>query len=202
MSSESQQDLLHDLLSESDISELDLDAAGLTVVSSDESEAADASDCDSESSYDPSVATEDEEFIDDSDDSDNSNDSYEHQGSVDDSTDDDATGSDDSDEHDDTADSETAASEHANILGVETDSDSDCSTDDLEQGASSGRTRESSVSMHPLGKTAGYYKARTLAVKRCVPVTCIILGCANDLSTTSSAPSKAGMSRSTQGNRL
>jgi hypothetical protein len=62
--------------SKRDVSELELIADRLAVFSADEREKPCALGYDSESSYDPSVLTEDEEFLDDTDDSCSSDDSY------------------------------------------------------------------------------------------------------------------------------
>jgi hypothetical protein len=69
---EPEQSFACDALSESDISELELAANSPEVFSDDEPNTSEASSYDSESSYDPSIMTEDEEFIDDSNDSENS----------------------------------------------------------------------------------------------------------------------------------
>jgi hypothetical protein len=85
--------------SESDISELKLIPNILALLSANERDKPCALGYDSESSYDPSVLTEDEEFLDDTDDSCSSNDSYRPYDS--DSDDSDDNGSEDDDSGDD-----------------------------------------------------------------------------------------------------
>jgi hypothetical protein len=59
---------LHDVMFESEISELDLTCDGISGADTDEHETSESSDFSSESDYDPSVTTDDENFIDDSSD--------------------------------------------------------------------------------------------------------------------------------------
>jgi hypothetical protein len=119
--------------SESDISELKLIPNILALLSANERDKPCALGYDSESSYDPSVLTEDEEFLDDTDDSCSSNDSYRPYDS--DSDDSDDNGSEDSDSED--GDSEDGDSEDDDS-GDDDFEDGDSGDDDSEDGDSNG----------------------------------------------------------------
>jgi hypothetical protein len=159
MASKLEKTFLYEILSESDISELDLSADDLTVVSD-----AGGSDYDSASSYDsydPSISTEDEEFIDDSNiDSDDSNDSYEPESATD--TDD----SDDSDEFE-------SCSNYVGRDDTTKTDDCDSSIDESKQDLSGEQTSEKIALLEKCGNMVEYCVARSVSVKRPVTISCI-----------------------------
>jgi hypothetical protein len=127
---------LSDSGSKRDISELELIADRLAVILADEREKSCALDYDSESSYDPSVLTEDEEFLDDTDDSCSSDDSYRPYDS-------DSDGSEDSDSED--SDSEDSDSEDSGSEDSDSE-DSDSEDSDSEDSGSEDSGSEDSDS--------------------------------------------------------
>jgi hypothetical protein len=175
----------HATLSDSDISELELAADGRAAMSTDEDETSDGSDYDSESSYDPSVLTEDEEFIDDSDGSSSvaSSDTYEFDESSDSADDSDDT--DDSDElegcdksvdDDDGTDPADIALLQIERVSVEADRNSESAADELQPATFVKRTPHSSASLHDFRHRMGYHAARAVCLERPIAFTCVDLG--------------------------
>jgi hypothetical protein len=178
----------HQTRSDSDMSELELAADGRAAVSTDEDETSDGSDFGSESSYDPSVLTEDEEFIDDADGSSStvSSDTYEFDESGD--------SADDSDDSDDTVDSEELeacdrsfddddGADSADItllqtarVSRETDRNSESTIDELQPRTFVKRTSQSSTLLDDVQNRMGYHAARAVCLERPVAFTCVDLG--------------------------
>jgi hypothetical protein len=175
----------HDTLSDSDISELELTADGRAAVSTDEDETSDGSDYGSESSYDPSVLTEDEEFIDDSDGSSSaaSSDTYEFDESRDSANDSDDT--DDSDEleacdisvdDDYGADPADPALLQATRVFVKGGRNSESTADELQPTTFVERTLQSSALSNDCRDWMGYHAARAVCLERPVALNCVDLG--------------------------
>jgi hypothetical protein len=166
MTSRSENNSSYDTLSESDISDLELAAHTLTVVSDDEHETSALSDYDSESSYDPSILTDDEDFIDDGDDSDISDDSNDSSDSYEPDV---ATDSDEFDEFD----------KCSNDDDTTENDDCDSSTDDLKQGLLDDHTSEPSMLLTKSENPVGYCVAGAISVKRPGTIACINLQSGN-----------------------
>jgi hypothetical protein len=181
----------HQTLSDSDISELELATDGRAALSTDEDETSDGSDFGSESSYDPSVLTEDEEFIDDADgfSSTVSSDTYEF-----DESGDSADDSDDSDDSDDTVDSEEleacdrsfddddgAGSADIALLQTarvsrEANRNSESTVDELQPATLIKRTSQSPALLDDVQNRMGYHAARAVCLERPVAFTCVDVG--------------------------
>jgi hypothetical protein len=175
----------HDTLSDSDISELELAADGRAAMLIDKDETSDGSDYGSESSYDPLVLTEDEEFIDDSDGSSSaaSSDTYEFDESSDSADNSDDT--DDSEEleacdrsvdDDDGADPADIALLQAARVSVKGGRNSESTADELQPTTFVERRSQSSALSDDFRDRMGYHVARAVCLKRLVAFTCVDLG--------------------------
>jgi hypothetical protein len=191
----------YDTLSDSDISELAHAANGRAAISTDDGESSDGSDFGSESSYDPSVLTEDEEFIDDADASSSaaSSDTYESDESGDSADDSDDTDDvedfeacDRSIEDDDSADPAGIALLQTARALVEADCNGGSTVDERKPATFVTRTSQSSAFLCGFQDGMGYHTAKAVCLKRPTAFTCI------DLRRGSYKPGAHGDRRQTQ----
>jgi hypothetical protein len=162
-------------LSDSNISELELAADGRAAMSTDEDETSDGSSFGSESSYDPSVLTEDEEFIDDSNGSSSaaSSDTYEFDESGDSADDGDDTDNleeleacDRSVDDDDSADPADITPPQTACVSLAADRNSESTADEPQPATLVKRTSHSSALSDDFRDQMGHHAARAVCIKR------------------------------------